>query len=105
MDHDTSQRTKYVVLIGDGMADYETEELSGRTPLEVGTRSPASWTAPRTECGVSRYSGKVTAGQREMQIEQAEQRASSWIGRWVRPSTRISRPRGPARVQARERVG
>ena len=26
---------KYIVLVGDGMADYPLEELHGRTPLEV----------------------------------------------------------------------
>ncbi len=30
-----NRRNKYVVLVGDGMADYPLEELDGRTPLEV----------------------------------------------------------------------
>lgn len=28
-------RTKYVILVGDGMADYPVEELAGKTPLEA----------------------------------------------------------------------
>jgi 2,3-bisphosphoglycerate-independent phosphoglycerate mutase len=31
-DHKT---TKYIILVGDGMADYPLEELGGKTPLEV----------------------------------------------------------------------
>ncbi len=31
---------KYVVLVGDGMADFPLEELEGRTPLEA-SRTPA----------------------------------------------------------------
>ncbi|MFA5100367.1 MAG: phosphoglycerate mutase, partial [Candidatus Omnitrophota bacterium] len=30
---------KYIVLVGDGMADYPVEELGGRTPLEA-ARTP-----------------------------------------------------------------
>jgi 2,3-bisphosphoglycerate-independent phosphoglycerate mutase len=30
-----SNKTKYVVLVGDGMADYPLKELGGRTPLEA----------------------------------------------------------------------
>lgn len=30
-----ADRTKYLVLVGDGMADYPIEELGGKTPLEV----------------------------------------------------------------------
>ncbi len=30
-----NRRNKYVVLVGDGMADYPLEELEGRTPLEA----------------------------------------------------------------------
>ncbi len=31
----TNNRTKYLVLVGDGMADYPLDELGGRTPLEA----------------------------------------------------------------------
>ena len=27
--------TKYIILVGDGMADYPLKELGGKTPLEV----------------------------------------------------------------------
>jgi len=30
-----SKATKYVILVGDGMADYPIRELGGKTPLEV----------------------------------------------------------------------
>lgn len=39
MTKKTGRTTKYAVLIGDGIADYEIEELGGRTPLEV-ARTP-----------------------------------------------------------------
>ena len=29
------EKPKYIVLVGDGMADYPLEELDGRTPLEA----------------------------------------------------------------------
>lgn len=33
----SSTGTKYLILVGDGMADYPIEELNGKTPLEVAT--------------------------------------------------------------------
>ncbi|MBW2216722.1 MAG: phosphoglycerate mutase, partial [Deltaproteobacteria bacterium] len=31
----TNSPTKYILLVGDGMADYPLPELGGKTPLEV----------------------------------------------------------------------
>jgi 2,3-bisphosphoglycerate-independent phosphoglycerate mutase len=31
----STRKTKYIVLVGDGMADYPLEELGGKTPLET----------------------------------------------------------------------
>ncbi len=33
------EQTKYIVLVGDGMADYSLESLGGKTPLQA-ARTP-----------------------------------------------------------------
>ena len=35
----SARNTKYIVLVGDGMADYPLDELAGKTPLET-ARTP-----------------------------------------------------------------
>lgn len=41
---------KYVVLIGDGMADYPIKELGNKTPLEI-ARTPNMDRVARAGCG------------------------------------------------------
>ncbi|NOZ83093.1 MAG: phosphoglycerate mutase, partial [Euryarchaeota archaeon] len=45
---------KYVVVIGDGMADYPLEELGGRTPLEEAHTPNLDYIAERGACGLAR---------------------------------------------------
>jgi 2,3-bisphosphoglycerate-independent phosphoglycerate mutase len=44
---------KYVILIGDGMADYPLEELEGRTPLEEASTSNMDFVAKEGKNGVA----------------------------------------------------
>ena len=43
---------KYVVLVGDGMADYPLEELGGKTPLMVATTPHMDWIARHGDVGL-----------------------------------------------------
>lgn len=45
---------KYVVIIGDGMADYPIKELNGRTPLEVASTPNMDYIAKHGKCGMAR---------------------------------------------------
>ncbi|MFH1046342.1 MAG: cofactor-independent phosphoglycerate mutase [Candidatus Omnitrophota bacterium] len=42
---------KYIVLVGDGMADYPVEELQGKTPLEVAKTPNMDYLAERGQVG------------------------------------------------------
>lgn len=44
---------KYVVLLGDGMADYPVPALDGRTPLEVAEIPTVDWLAQHGEVGLA----------------------------------------------------
>jgi len=54
----TSSKTKYIVLVGDGMADYPLKELGGRTPLEAANTPNMDRIA---SCGTG-LAGTVPAG-------------------------------------------
>lgn len=43
---------KYIVIVGDGMADYPTPELGGRTPLEVADTPNLDWLATHGRMGI-----------------------------------------------------
>ncbi len=45
---------KYVVLIGDGMADYPIKELGGKTPLEAANAPNMNYIAAHGKCGMMR---------------------------------------------------
>ena len=45
---------KYIVLIGDGMADYPIPELGGRTPLQAANTPNMDFIAKHGKCGVAR---------------------------------------------------
>ena len=47
------EKPKYIVLVGDGMADYPLEELGGKTPLEV-AKSPHMDRIAACRIGVAR---------------------------------------------------
>jgi 2,3-bisphosphoglycerate-independent phosphoglycerate mutase len=49
-----SQRCKYVVLIGDGMADRPLPQLKGKTPLEAAKIPNMNWIARNGICGFVR---------------------------------------------------
>ena len=45
---------KYVIVVGDGMADYPVESLGGKTPLMVARTPHMDWMANRGEIGLVR---------------------------------------------------
>lgn len=45
---------KYVILVGDGMADYPLDELDGRTPLQVADKPNMDQLAEEGACGLLR---------------------------------------------------
>ena len=54
---------KYVVILGDGMADYPVEELQGKTPLEVAAKPNMDLLAQKGEVGlVKTIPDGMTAG-------------------------------------------
>ena len=54
---------KYVVILGDGMADYPVEELHGKTPLEVAAKPNMDLLAQKGEVGlVKTIPDGMTAG-------------------------------------------
>ncbi|MFH0887194.1 MAG: cofactor-independent phosphoglycerate mutase, partial [bacterium] len=46
-------KTKYLVLIGDGMADYPMPELGGKTVLEHATTPNMDYLASHSQCGLT----------------------------------------------------
>ncbi len=47
-------QTKYVIIVGDGMADYPVESLGGRTPLMAARTPHMDWMARHGEIGLVR---------------------------------------------------
>ena len=47
-----ARKTKYVVIVGDGMADYPLEALEGKTPLMVAQTPHMDWIARHGEIGL-----------------------------------------------------
>ena len=45
---------KYVVIVGDGMADEPIADLEGKTPLEVAKTRNMDWLASKGEVGMAR---------------------------------------------------
>ncbi|MBN1356589.1 cofactor-independent phosphoglycerate mutase [bacterium] len=43
---------KYIVILGDGMADYPVAELQGKTPLMTANKPTMDWIARHGRCGV-----------------------------------------------------
>ena len=43
---------KYVVVVGDGMADYPLEELGGKTPLQVANKPNMDFLALKGKMGI-----------------------------------------------------
>ena len=43
---------KYIILIGDGMADYPLKELGGKTPLQVASKPHMDWIAAHGRSGL-----------------------------------------------------
>jgi 2,3-bisphosphoglycerate-independent phosphoglycerate mutase len=48
------EKMKYVMIVGDGMADYPAESLGGKTPLMVARTPHMDWMANRGEIGLVR---------------------------------------------------
>jgi len=48
------EKTKYVIIVGDGMADYPVESLGGKTPLMVARTPNLDWIAQQGEIGLVR---------------------------------------------------
>jgi 2,3-bisphosphoglycerate-independent phosphoglycerate mutase len=48
------EKVKYVVIVGDGMADYPVESLGGKTPLMVARTPHMDWMAEHGEIGLVR---------------------------------------------------
>jgi len=46
------QRMKYLVIVGDGMADYPVEGLNGKTPLMMARTPNMDWLAKHGRVGV-----------------------------------------------------
>src|SRR5512135_2634372 len=49
-----SETMKYVIMVGDGMADYPVERLGGRTPLTAARTPNMDWMADHGELGLVR---------------------------------------------------
>jgi 2,3-bisphosphoglycerate-independent phosphoglycerate mutase len=47
-----AERVKYLIIVGDGMADYPMESLGGKTPLMVAKTPFMDWMASRGEVGL-----------------------------------------------------
>jgi 2,3-bisphosphoglycerate-independent phosphoglycerate mutase len=47
-----TEKTKYVVIVGDGMADYPVDALSGKTPLMAAKTPHMDWLAKHGEMGL-----------------------------------------------------
>lgn len=48
------EKVKYVIIVGDGMADYPVESLGGKTPLMVAKTPHMDWMANQGEIGLVR---------------------------------------------------
>jgi len=48
------EKMKYVIIVGDGMADYPVESLEGKTPLMVARTPNMDWMAQQGEIGLVR---------------------------------------------------
>jgi len=48
------EKMKYVIIVGDGMADYPVESLGGKTPLMVARTPHMDWMANQGEIGLVR---------------------------------------------------
>jgi 2,3-bisphosphoglycerate-independent phosphoglycerate mutase len=48
------EKMKYVIMVGDGMADYPVESLGGKTPLMVARTPNMDWMAQQGEIGLVR---------------------------------------------------
>jgi 2,3-bisphosphoglycerate-independent phosphoglycerate mutase len=48
------RKTKYVIIVGDGMADYPIESLQGKTPLSAARTPHMDWMARQGEIGLVR---------------------------------------------------
>jgi 2,3-bisphosphoglycerate-independent phosphoglycerate mutase len=48
------EKMKYVIIVGDGMADYPVESLGGKTPLMVARTPHMDWMASQGEIGLVR---------------------------------------------------
>ena len=48
------EKMKYVIIVGDGMADYPVESLGGKTPLTVARTPNMDWMAESGEIGLVR---------------------------------------------------
>ena len=48
------EKMKYVIVVGDGMADYPVESLGGKTPLMVARTPHMDWMANQGEIGLVR---------------------------------------------------
>ena len=49
-----AEKMKYVIIVGDGMADYPVESLGGKTPLMVARTPHMDWMAKEGEIGLVR---------------------------------------------------
>jgi len=49
-----SEKMKYVIIVGDGMADYPVKSLGGKTPLMVARTPHMNWMAKQGEIGLVR---------------------------------------------------
>lgn len=49
-----SEKVKYVIIVGDGMADYPVESLGGKTPLMAAGTPHMDWMANHGEIGLAR---------------------------------------------------
>jgi len=49
-----SERMKYIIIVGDGMADYPVESLGGKTPLMASRTPYMDWMASQGEVGLAR---------------------------------------------------
>lgn len=48
------EKTKYIIVVGDGMGDYPLEELGGKTPLQVARKPNLDWIAANGRNGLLR---------------------------------------------------
>ncbi len=54
---------KYLVLLGDGMADYQLDELGGKTPLEAARTIHMDFMAQKGTLGlIDTYTQRIYAG-------------------------------------------